>query len=94
MTPEEAVALVDFGKASAAKRGRNPKFPYVPIVKHAPAWDGAVARTEQILLRAFGTREEAVEYAAKVISSRRDHLLARLRKPQFRALREQHGVTG
>lgn len=91
MTPEEAVAAVDFGKASAAKRGRNPRYPFVPIVKKTDRETGAET-TEQIRARAFATREEAVDYAAKTIAVRRDHLLARLRLPNFRALRAMHGV--
>lgn len=45
-------------RASAAKRGRNPRFPYVPIVIRA---DGSTHNTNT--RNAYATREQAVAYA-------------------------------
>lgn len=49
-------------KASAAKRGRNPRFPYVPIVVRE---DGRTHNTNT--KNAYATRDEAVAYAQKWI---------------------------
>ena len=90
---DEVVGTKFFGVASAAKRGRNPKFPYVPVIDHG--WqDRGVhrTRTEQILGKAFETRDQAVDYAARVIIGRREELRTRLAKPNLRALRESYGL--
>lgn len=79
------VAAGDFGTASANKRGRNPNWPYVPIVMHGQ-------RSEQIVAKAFATRPEAIAYAQAVIDARRDILAQKLADPRYRALREQHGL--
>lgn len=76
------VAAHPFGTATASKRGRNPRWPYVPIVMHGD-------RSEQIRARAFRTRDEAVEYARATIEARREHLEKQLSDPRCRALREQ-----
>lgn len=78
----------DFGTASAAKRGRNPKLPYVPIIKYPTVYG---QQTEQIRKRAFATREEAVACAQRVIDNRialheRDLVL-----PGRRSHRERNG---
>ncbi len=53
-----------FPKASAVKRGRNPRFPYVAVVVCAGG------RTHNTNARtAFATRDEAVAYAAKWIEA-------------------------
>jgi hypothetical protein len=72
-------------KATAVKRGRNPRWPYVPVVVHA-------RHTEQIRGKAFATRDEAVSYAAAVIAHREADLIERMKEPRHRALREQHGL--
>lgn len=56
-TPAEAAAECDFGKPSARKSGRNPKWPYVPVIV------SPTGRTTQIRMRAFATRAEAVAYS-------------------------------
>lgn len=82
----------NFGKASAAKRGRNPKWPYVPIIAYGEQATGAHrTHTEQIRKRAFETRTEAVEYAQRVIDARIATHETQLATPRLRALREQHG---
>jgi hypothetical protein len=45
-------------KASAVKRGRNPAFPYVPVVLRD---DGRAHNTNSV--KAFATRPEAVAHA-------------------------------
>jgi hypothetical protein len=49
-------------RASAVKRGRNPRFPYVPVIIRA---DGSAHNTNT--RNAYATREEAVAYAQKWI---------------------------
>lgn len=96
MTTQDAiVAAVDathFGKASAQKRGRNPKWPYVPVILHATGGLGGGGHQEQIRKRAFETRDEAVGYAQSVIDARRESLARDLAAPNHRALREAHGL--
>jgi hypothetical protein len=80
------VSALDFGTASAVKRGRNPAFPYVPIIDHGD-------RTENPARgNAFKTRAEAVAEAQRCIDARREHLRRTLAEPRMRALREQHGL--
>jgi hypothetical protein len=77
--------------ATAAKRGRNPKYPYVPVI----AWKAEVApykHSRQILNRAFVTREEAVAHAQSVIDAERAGLARKLADPRHRALRGQYGL--
>lgn len=83
----------NFGKASAAKRGRNPRFPYVPIIDYGPQ-EGVVpcTRTEQIRKRAFATREEAIACAQRVIERNIAVHERTLVTPRYRALREQCGL--
>ncbi len=62
--------LVTTRKATAAKRGRNPRWPYVPIIEHATSrGDGKwpLVRRQQLRAVAFATREEAVAHAQKTI---------------------------
>lgn len=87
------VASVDFGKASAAKRGRNPKWPYVPIIDYGKQAVGShCTRTEQIRGKAFATRDEAVAYAQKHIDRARTLLAENLGERRSRALREHYGL--
>ena len=78
--------------ASAAKRGRNPRWPYVPVLVYLPTPDAPRGYTTQIRGLAFATRPEAVAAAEAHLdrasaSLRRDLLL-----PNHRALREHHGL--
>jgi|ERR1700721_2031758 len=84
------VAGMDFGKATAAKRGRNPKWPYVPIVDHAG--EAIKQSTEQLQGFAFETRDEAILFAERTIIKRREMLAYHLAQPRYRALREQYGL--
>lgn len=83
---EDAVAAAEWGKPSAAKRGRNPAFPYVPVVVY-PARTANLAQG-----RAYSTREEAVAFCQKHIEHCKQITIARLAEPRNRALREQYGL--
>lgn len=87
-----AAAAADYGKATAAKRGRNPKWPYVPIIDHRATPDRSRGYTQQIRGKAFATREEAVAYAQATIDANRAALAKRLADKGQRALREQYGL--
>ena len=87
------VAQQDFGAPTAVKRGRNPKWPYVPVIHHASDTRAcSTGRTEQIRRRAFVTREEAIECARRVIARRREFFTKQLFTPRLRALRKQYGL--
>lgn len=77
--------IADHGKPTAVKRGRNPRWPYVPVIDHG-------THTEQIVKRAFATRDEAIACAARVIEGRAADLARKLADPRYRALREQYGL--
>jgi hypothetical protein len=80
-------------KPAASRRGRNPKFPYVPIIDHGEQKIGVYrTRTEQVLGKAFHTREEAIAYADRVIVAREQELARKLADPRYRALRQQYGI--
>ncbi len=79
------------GTASAAQRGRNPKWPWVPILDMS-ALGSRGLKTQQIRGKAFATREEAVAYAERVVASLKAALEQRLADPRQRALREAHGL--
>jgi hypothetical protein len=90
---EHIVTALDFGKPTAVKRGRNPQYPYVPVIDHGEVKIGRhMTRSEQIKGYAFPSRELAVEHAGKVISARRTSLVARLKEPHLRALRQSYGL--
>lgn len=72
--------------ASARKTGRNPKWPYVPVLLDDQG------RQHQILARAFETRSEAVAYAEDHLARGRALLAEQLAMPNKRALREWHGL--
>jgi hypothetical protein len=56
--------------ASATKTGRNPKFPFVPVVVLR---DATRDRAQQVRGFAFATRAEAVAFAEKTIAHREEH---------------------
>jgi len=77
-------------RAEAVKRGRDPRFPYVPIYRFS---DGAGnSQTTQIRNRAYSTRGEAIQCAADFIARLKQHMRDQLCKPGCRALREQYGL--
>lgn len=94
-TPEAiaaAAATADLGIAFAAKRGRNPKWPHVPVIKHTTGGPSGAGYTQQIKGKAFATRDEAVAYAAKCIDHHRTVLAEQLAMRGCRALREHYGL--
>jgi hypothetical protein len=86
----EIVDKVAFGTATASKRGRNPKWPYVPVITYGD--DVGRQHTEQILGVAYATREEAIARAQKGLDSARRLLAKKLADPCYRALRRQYGL--
>lgn len=84
-TAEAVAATVDYGQPSARKTGRNPRWPYVPVLLHGH-------QQSQIMGKAFATRDEAIEYAASHVERLRSSLAAKLVDPRQRALREYHGL--
>lgn len=85
------VTEADLGRADALKRGRCRTWPYVPVVLHqVPALDRE--RTEPVLRFAFRTRAEAVDFAERTITHRREALARKLADPRYRALRQQFGL--
>lgn len=65
---DRVAAEADFGTAGAVKRGRNPQFPYVPIIK----WDlNGAPRTTQLKGLAYEDRQKAVDRAQRQIDAKR-----------------------
>lgn len=92
---DEIVASQRWGSPSAAKRGRNPQWPYVPVIafEERRYRDGFErARTEQIRGLAFATRAEAVERAAQHIEFRKATFREQFSKPNYRAHRSYWGM--
>ncbi len=83
------VADHDFGIPAAVKRGRNARYPYVPVIRHV---GGYRPRTEQLLGLAYATRTDAITAAERAIDRRRAKLAYDLAEPCMRALREQSGL--
>lgn len=87
----ERARSTDTRRASAVKRGRNPRFPYVPIWTYTDATGGR--RTENPMTRrAFATREEAVTYAERLLDREYEVLARHLADPGYRSLREHYGL--
>lgn len=86
---DQVVASHDFGTAAAAKRGRNARFPYVPIIKYS-AFGGQ--RTRQLRGLAYKDRAEAVARAQASIDASRRKLSEDLCRANHRALRQQFGL--
>ena len=86
---ETVIAGIVWPTPTAAKRGRNASFPWVPIRKYS---DAGLHQTSQIKGKAFATRDEAVEFASLMVEREKESLRMKLLKPQHRALRLQHGL--
>ncbi|OUZ10276.1 hypothetical protein BHE97_07955 [Aeromicrobium sp. PE09-221] len=84
------VAEYEFGSAPAVKRGRNPQWPYVPILKSID--EHGRASTRQVQGLAYATREEAVDRAERYIAEWREKMRADLANPRHRAWREHLGL--
>lgn len=68
----------------ALKRGRNPRWPYVPTYTWQPA-DGSRGYSQQIRGKAYATRAEALEYATRYVERLEQRAAAALE-----AYRERH----
>lgn len=82
----EITAALELGAATAAKRGRHPQFPYVPIIKYP------TGRTSQLRGLAYSDRAIAVARAQRIIDDERRRIGLEMLLPRFRATREQHGL--
>ncbi len=96
-TPEQiAAAVADarkrgvIGRPSARRTGRNPEWPYVPVI--ITVNEVGTESQKQILGKAFKTRTEAVEYADSVIERWYVDLAKSLADPRYRALRQHYGL--
>lgn len=87
---DKIAAEHNFGEPSAAKRGRNPRFPYVPVIKITN--EREFVHTRQLKGLAYETREQAVDRARRAIAGYRIKLADDLCKPRLRAMREQYGL--
>lgn len=88
---EQIVAAKDFGQASARKSGRNPAWPYVPVVIHTDEC-GRRSVINPVRGLAYATRAEAVERAERSIAFWRADLAEKLANPRHRAQRESYGL--
>lgn len=89
----ETVEALDLGRPSARKSGRDPRWPYVPVLLHDDSHGRpGHTRQEQLLGVAYETRGEAVAYAEGHLVGLRRDLERKLAMPTGRALREQHGL--
>lgn len=86
---QDVVSNIDFGRASARKRGSNPKFPYVPVVETVGS---RTVTRNPALGRAYATREEAISVAQRTIDRQREILTKDLGDRRHRALRQHHGL--
>lgn len=91
-TAAEVAAAANFGTPTARKTGRNPKCPYVPVIKVVDTSAPFGGHTSQVLRRAFATREEAIADAEAYIARQRALLERKLNDPCHRALREHYGL--
>lgn len=82
---EEAVTKLVIGEATAVKRGRDPRWPYVPVIRYP-------THTMQLRNRAFATASEAKDCAATALENLRDLRRQQLLMPGQRALRESVGL--
>jgi hypothetical protein len=78
---------------SDAKRGRNPKFPYVPVINYIVRATGDKRTQNPAKGLAFATREEAVAKAQSYIIGTREQTAFKMTLHRYRALREQYGFA-
>jgi hypothetical protein len=69
--------------ASAAKRGRNPKFPYVPLLKITDREANRTRTENPTRNRAYATREEAIAVAQRILDSDKAARKHQILKPNY-----------
>lgn len=79
-----------FGDPGARKSGRNPRWPYVPIIVHTD--ELGRKNTKQVMGLAYETQEAATARAEQEITAHRERTAQQLGERRFRALREQFGL--
>jgi hypothetical protein len=90
---EEAVEAAYSGeRGSARKTGRNPKWPYVPVIECGVADVTGYRKWRQVMGIACATREEAVARAERRLEAERSGLADRLANPRNRSLRRFYDV--
>lgn len=83
---EAAIEAASWGRPNAVKRGRNPAYPYVPVMIFPE-------RTQNLTQGvAFATRDEAISYGERYINHCKKVTAARLAEPRNRSLRQQYGL--
>lgn len=88
-----AVAAECFGRATARRSGRDPRWPWVAVIDHGTQATGVHAQyTETVRGKAFVDRDAAVACAERVIAARRAILAGKLLDARYRSLREQYGL--
>lgn len=80
---------LDLGTASARKTGRNPTWPYVPVIISTHYGRKTQSQLTKV---AFATRNEALEHAQRHLDTVRADIAGKLADPRYRALREQYGL--
>lgn len=92
-TIDEAVQECFAGHVAAARKaGRNPRYPYVPIIKTPDTFVPGKLREAQIRGRAHATRDAALACAENQIDRFRKNMREKLSDPTYRVYREQWGV--
>lgn len=76
----------------ARKRGRDSRFPYVPVLRYPAPAGGGKGYEKQIRARAFVTADAAVAHGERVVRRQREVMVRDLLDPAKRALREHHGL--
>lgn len=89
---EQKVSGADFGQPSARKTGRDPRWPYVPVIAHPATPSAPKPWQQQVLGKAYATRQEALAAAESHITAQRSALAHKLAEPRMRALREHYGL--
>src|SRR5690348_15219242 len=89
---QRAIDRDHFGKPTARKGGRNPKWPYVPVVRRTTGGKGGGGYDQQLKGKASAPRPEAVDCARHKIELSYRALRSQLLKVGNRPLREQHGL--
>lgn len=85
------VEAESWGTATHRRSGRNPKWPFVAIIRVDPR-EAYGQQTETVRGYAFATAAEADAMAQEVIDGRKASFRRQLERPNMRALREHYGL--